>query len=838
MLPAMISYMAVALPVPADRLFTYASNSDLSPLPGSRVLVPFGKQTLTGIVVSHNVSPVPGVREILEVLDDTPALTDSLMKLGAWISEYYLCSPGEAYFAILPSGFSPHSVITVSLNHYISDSEMLHLSLRAPRRAALLEVLSKAKGPLSVGYLQKELGVKSITDQLHALQLEDIISINVQLRGKRSHSVVETYAPAARLSDDTELNKVLDDLERKAPLQGRALGTIILHHLHTGKPADITELRRIENIELSVVKRLISKGLVEVTHAPPSKPSVDIQGRLATVNEFMLPLTEQQVSVVATLQNAIEESRFQVCMLEGVTGSGKTIVYMHILKKVLESGNSGLLLVPEISLTPQLTDRFLRSFGENVVVVHSQLSASERINSWRVIREGKATIVLGPRSALFSPLANTGVIIVDEEHEPSYKQDDPAPRYHGRDTAIKMASIVGCPVILGSATPSLESRYNTEHGHYRLLNLTQRSDGAVMPSLSIVDIRREQSKGRMEGNFSSVLVNSIMERVDKNEGTIIFHNRRGYASFQQCDDCGFVMQCPNCSVSLTVHRNPTHLRCHYCNHVEEYTTACRECGGVLLSETGTGTQRLCEELEIILKRNAIKASIQRLDTDVVRGRYALRNILERFSHGELDILVGTQMIAKGLDIARVTLVGVTNADSLLFQGSFRAAERTWQLLTQVAGRAGRTKDRPGSVVIQTHQPNHPVLSAVVTGSVDEWRDSELSIRSSAGYPPFTRLHVIEVSGQDEGEVEKHASIIYRLAPKELDFAVFMQPVQPVLSKVRNRWRRLIVVKSIKDKDPAGVRCRIILRRILDQYRSKYAGSSVRVTIDIDTSGIW
>lgn len=495
------------------------------------------------------------------------------------------------------------------------------------------------------------------------------------------------------------------------------------------------------------------------------------------------------------------------------------------------------MMVPEIALTPQLHDRFRAVFGDTVALLHSRMSMGERIDTWRRVRSGACRIVLGPRSAVFAPLHNVGLIIVDEEHEPSYKQEDPSPRYHGRDVAVMRARLEGCPIVLGSATPSMESYVNADEGRYTLLRLSHRADHASLPTVQVIDMRTERKTNRTIGTVSVSLVDEIKHRLARREGTILFLNRRGYASSLVCDDCGAVPHCPHCDVSLTYHKVSATVACHYCGYREQAITSCRTCGGIEIREQGIGTQRIEEDVRKALEGTG--AVIERMDADTTQRRGSHRRLLQRFANGDVDVLIGTQMVAKGLDIPHVTLIGVINADQSLFQTDFRAVERTAQLLVQVSGRAGRDAERPGEVLIQTSSPEHPLYQEVARAGAPYRSDvllNDQAQRREHDYPPYARFIIVECSGPLESDVEHAIRIWDRLLPNEDACWKRFPPITPSVARIRNRYRRVIVIKNLKASDPSGGRCRSLLVAAQEAYFQSHAVRTVRVTIDVDASG--
>ncbi len=806
------------------------------------MLVPLGKRTVTGTVVETNVPPVERMRDLYEVLDESPTFSPAMLRLTRLVSEYYLCSWGEVLQAALPSGLSPTQVARVSLHKMPTEAQLATLSRSAPRRAALLRELVGRPGEITVSYLQKKLGGSPIADQLDALVRSGWITMEVHVEEGATPRMVRCVVPHPELLADAEfLRSTFDSLDTKAPKQSLALGQIYLAYTRDKKPLPVTVLCESLQISVSAIDSLERKGLV-VSSIEIREQQPHGRDTLVQTDESSAQLTSDQQRAVTTVSHACKGDAFSVFVLHGVTGSGKTIVYQRVIANMLEQGKRALVLVPEIGLTPQLSDRFRAVFGSRIAVLHSKLAPGERIGLWMRIAAGEVDVVVGARSAVWAPIPDLGMIIVDEEHDASYKQEHPSPRYNGRDVALLRAKEIGCTVVLGSATPSLEALQLVRSGKAQILSIPQRADGAELPEACLVDVREERKARRMMGAFSITALNAMANHVEKGNGVLVFLNRRGYAVHLQCEDCGNVPMCKNCDVALTYHKHHNVLRCHYCGYSEQVVGACTVCGGVDVRESGTGTQKIEEELQKALAERCSRPPVvERMDADTTSRKNSSRSILRRFSNGQIDVLVGTQMIAKGLDIARVSLVVVTNADMSLHQSDFRASERTVQLLTQIAGRAGRKGGEHGTMIVQTSSPEHPAILAALQGernpmALRQWEEEELRSRQEAAYPPFVRFIVCEISSLYEDAAEHHAKIIEALIPEKTDFLTRSAPLVPPIARIRNHFRRVIVIKNNKNSDPSGKLCRSLLRNALAQYHSTYGTSAVRVTIDVDANG--
>lgn len=830
-------YVNVAVPLPMRKLFTYRIPAHLQPQPGARVLVPFGTQKLTGIIVETDVPPHPEAKLIEELLDEhTPAIIPAIMDLTRWMADYYLCSWGEALAAALPREIAPRAVVRVRLRRSPTDEELEQLQRRAPKRARLLEVLMHLNTAVTVGYLQRQLQTESITAQLESLEDTGFIELEATLEHAASPQMERVIiVDDALVTNPQQRDRVLEELEHRAPKQAQALAKLVEINCSSSKPLVLSHAAAVTGVSRTVLEALIAKGYVHVLSRERSRiPEEEGYSLAPERSELTIPLTEEQAHAVARIQEALSAERTKTFLLHGVTGSGKTVVYMHTIAAALEANKTALVLVPEISLTPQLIDRFKRAFGSGVVAFHSRMSSGERYDAWRAIRRGEIRLVLGPRSALFAPLQKLGIIIVDEEHDSSYKQDSPPPRYNARDAAIVRGHIENAVVVLGSATPALESMYNAATGRYHLLELSTRADGATLPHIHLVDCRKERQYGTMYGRFSHQLLQAILDRLKRKEGIILLHNRRGFAPRLECPECGYVPHCQQCNVALTYHKRTAELRCHYCGRSYPVPEHCPQCGNPVLEAVGAGTQRIEDELAALLKQYSVQAVIARVDTDVTSAKGSLRRILHDFAHGRIDILVGTQMIAKGIDIGRVTLVGVLNADMQLYIPDFRAAERTFQLLVQVAGRAGRRPDHPGEVLIQTSHPEHIAIKSARLYRYDLFYNDELQERRLANYPPFSRVVLIEFSGYNAEQVEQHAHTFAHYMPRGVDAITTLGPASPSVDRIKGRYRRILLVKGDRQLDPKGIELRRAILTAWSAYNQRYGSSSIRVNIDVDT----
>lgn len=828
----------IALPLSVNRLFTYylPEGAAVDECIGRRALVPFGKRMLTGVVVSASESEgLKNIKTIDEILDEEPAFSESMLEFTKWVADYYMSTWGDVLKAALPQGMTPRSLLRVNVIRNLAPDELDKMKKRAPKRAAVYEKLLEHTGFVSADWLARDLQIPNISSFIRALETAGYIEcervVEKDLKPKTQKAL--TLSEKA-LEDEEFLKRSLDELDRRAPKQSLLLAHIYLQGKMESRTPLLADAIRETGSPASAAKALAEKGLIKILDVEIDRAAYDQGGGLSSRDESQLDLTVEQKSALGEISKAIEEEKFSPFLLHGVTGSGKTLVYIHAIKKARELGKTALILVPEISLTPQLIDRFEMVFPGEIAVVHSRMSEGARYDAWRAVRRGKAGIILGVRSAIFAPLENIGLIVVDEEHEFTYKQDSGGPRYHARDCAIVRGRMEQAAVVLGSATPSLESMFNARSGKYKLLEIKGRADGAALPAIRAVDTLEERKAGMFHKGFSNILIEAIIERIEKKEGVILLQNRRGFSSMLECPDCGDIPMCENCAVSLTYHKKHHQLRCHYCGYTISSFSACRACGYPELKEVGAGTQRIEDELAVALKNKGVESSIARMDLDTTTRKGSHRRILQDFSSGKTDILLGTQMVAKGLDFERVTLVGVINADLQMFLPDFRASERAFQLLTQVSGRAGRTSKKPGEVIIQTSHPEKGAIRAVLAGSYNAFYEEEMELRRSVFYPPYCRFVQVEFSGKNEKEVEKHANLFNGLIPKNEKAFSVSETITPRISRIRSMFRRVIVIKDDKKADPSGGRLRHYLSHAMNVYRENHAKAAVKFTIDIDS----
>ncbi len=820
-------FAEVVFPLPFRKAFTYSVPKDLQEFAkiGVRAVAPFGKRTLTGFII--NLTDTTSlkkdeVKPITDILDDKPIFTNKTLKFYEWISEYYLCSLGEALRLLVPQGTDVETKRKITVDKDFVSSLLQKEKKKDSIKFKILSELSKRE-ELSFSTLQKLVKKKNIYSQIRQLHNQGAVTIIDEVEGAK---VKAKKVKFVKLSKEIgEIYSSFPELDRKSPKQVKILLKLVEAK---GISLPMAELLHKTESSKSSLDGLEQKGFVKVFEKEVDRRYKE---RYEEVYQKLI-LTEQQQDVVNEVLAAQNQNKFKTFLLHGVTGSGKTQVYIELAKQALEKNRTVLILVPEISLTPQITSRFFNNFGDTVTVVHSRMSAGERFDSWRRVLSGKSKVVIGARSALFAPLNKIGLIVVDEEHDASYKSADMIPKYNARDAAVVLGNIFSCPVILGSATPSIESMYNAETGKYKLLSLPKRIDEAKLPKITFVNIAHEKNKTKSETVFSKLMIDKIDDRLKKNEGVIILQNRRGFSTQIFCNDCGEVEMCENCSVPMVYHINQNKIQCHYCGLIKPVPGACTHCGSINIKYFGTGTERVEDELQFYFPN----ARIERIDSDSISKKSYLSNILLNFSKGDIDILVGTQMVSKGLDFPRVTLVGVISAETTLWLPDFRADERTFQLLTQVSGRAGRSKVE-GEVIIQTYNEKHFVLRKVIENDYKGFYAKEKEDRKQMGYPPFTRIALIETKDTSMDKAKGAVYDFYKEIIKYKNYLKISDPTTAQIFKLLNSYRYHILIKSYKDKDPGGA---ILRKAILDSWvafnkKSRYR--DVKLYYDVDPQSI-
>ena len=810
-------FINVILPIPLQRLFTYRITEAEAQFlkKGMRVAVPFGKKKIyTALVFEiHQEAPVAyEAKSIHQILDDIPVVNELQLKHWEWIASYYMSSLGEVYRAALPSAFLLESETVVLKNPAFSNQELL-----TDEEFMVFEALQQ-QTQLSVLDIQSILSKKNVFPFLNSLIGKEAIFLKEEIYEQYKPKWIkyirlnESYRPA-------EAMKTVLEQVNKAKKQHQALLTYFSLEAQTGKPIQAKNLQKVANVSAAILKSLVDKEILEFYEIQTDRIHFD------EAKQGLHPLNAFQEKAFQDIKSTFQHKA--VTLLNGVTSSGKTTVYAHLIQEQLAQGKQVLFLLPEIALTTQIIQRLQTYFGGKISVFHSKYSMNERVEVWNNVLHAKpkAQIVLGARSSLFLPFSNLGLVIVDEEHETSYKQFDPAPRYHARDAAILLAQLHQAKTLLGSATPSLESSYNAEQSKYGLVNLDRRFGEVQLPEVALVDIKEKHRKKRMKGHFSDVLIAQITEAVQNKEQVILFQNRRGYSPVVECDTCAVSPQCPNCDVSLTFHKYRKELRCHYCNYRQAMPLRCGACGSEKLSTLGFGTEQIELELHTLFP----EAKVGRMDLDTTRGKYGYQKIIGAFQAQEIDILVGTQMLSKGLDFGNVTLVGVMNADTMLNFPDFRSHERTYQMLVQVAGRSGRSKKR-GKVLIQTFNPYHQILQQVTTNDYKAMYKEQLEDRWQFHYPPYYRVLRITLRHRDLIRLEA-ATEWFATSLRNAFHDNVLGPNTPNVSRVRNLYIKHLMLKIPPSQSLVSTKKH--LEKIKSTFEAIGNYRSVRLGIDVD-----
>ena len=825
-------YAQVIVPRPLDGAFTYSVPDHLrrSIGIGHRVVVPFGgKRFVTGIV--GGLSPlkpadVATVKEIAEVLDTTPIVVHPQIKFWQWLADYYMCAVGDVYKAAMPAGLKLESESVVELD---PDADPEFAGALPPKDFAVVEAV-RAKKKISLKDLAKVLDTASVEARVGRLVEQGILKTHESLVTHYRRIKVQMVKPTLPPADNTALAKAFDAVKRsqgqqKALLQVIALSGFNNATVPTKAVARQDLLESSADITWEHITALKKKGLVEIETREVSRFSAPEDGSGA----FTAPLpvlTDAQSTALKQIHESFRDKA--VTLLRGVTSSGKTELYIHLIDHVLRQNRQALFLVPEIALTTQLTRRLQHVFGRKVRIYHSRFSDNERVDIWRdMISRPEPCVVIGARSAVFLPFTNLGLVIVDEEHEPSYKQYDPAPRYNGRDAAIVLASLHGAKTLLGSATPTVETYYKaTDGGKYGLVELLSRYGDVALPDIRVVNLAAEREKRAVSGTFSDVMVAEGRHVLNDGRQLIFFHNRRGFSPRARCKQCQFVPKCDHCDVSLTYHKRTNTLECHYCGATYPVPKVCPNCHEPAIQIEGYGTERVEDGIAALYP----EARVLRMDLDTTRNKDAYSQIIDDFSAHKADILVGTQMVTKGLDFGEVGLVGVINADNIINYPDFRSTERAFNMLEQVAGRAGRRAGSPGKVMIQTYTPEHPVLAFVKAHDYTGFFNHELKQRREFCYPPFSRVINIYLKHRDRAVVDRVARDYASGLRVRLGNRV-NGPIEPPVARVASLYIRQVMLRVEADASIRAVKD--ILRQAYIEMNSSPVKTGVTIHYDVD-----
>ncbi|PYF76591.1 replication restart helicase PriA [Pedobacter nutrimenti] len=809
-------FIEVILPLSLAKNYIYRIPFDLNDqiAVGKRVIVQFGKNKIYTALIKSISTKAPELYEakyIIDVVDQVPVVNGMQLEFWNWMTEYYICNEGDVMSAALPAGLKLTSETIIILR----EDDQQDLSDLGEKEMVLMDALAQKKR-LSIDDIAKLLGQKTVFPIIKLLINRELVYI--------AEEVVEKYKPLLKsfislnpfYNEQDNLKELFSVLER-APKQMDALLAYLTLSKQTAQLSK-QELMEYSNCGPAAIKAMIDKEIFVQKKRPVSR--LNDQNDEDILN---FKLSETQENALQQVKKELEQK--EVVLLHGVTAAGKTQIYIRLIEEALANGGQALFLLPEIALTTQIVERIKQYFGDAIGVYHSKFNDFERVEIWNKVLNGTYKIILGARSAIFLPFNDLKFIIVDEEHESSYKQQDPAPRYQARDAAVYLAHQHKSKIVLGSATPSIESYYNAQNGKYGLVSLTGRFGGVQLPLHEVVSISEQTKKKKMISYFSSVLIDDIATSLEQKEQVILFQNRRGYATIMICATCGYTPKCVNCDVSLTYHKSSGKLHCHYCGYHENSLKICPACGSVHIEQKGFGTERVEEELSLIFP----EARIARLDVDSTRTKNSLQKIIADFQEKKTDILIGTQMVAKGLDFDHVTLIGVINADTLLNFPDFRAFERSFQLLTQVSGRAGR-REKQGKVCIQAYDDDHRIIKQVVENDYIGMYNDEIEERRQFNYPPFSRLIFITLKHKDANVLNAashHFAHVLRsrLGPRVLG------PEQPLVSRVRSYYIRQIIIKS--DRHTAIPKVKALLKTEITTFNAEKTFKGVIIQLDVD-----
>jgi primosomal protein N' (replication factor Y) (superfamily II helicase) len=809
-------FAEIILPLSLPRTFTYSvSQAEFNYLkPGMRVAVPFGRSKIyTGLVLElhQNKPQLYEAKEIHQILDEQPIVTEIQLAHWQWIANYYMCNIGEVYRGAMPSALLLESETVISLQADIVNGDDL-----TDDEYLIYQALQQ-QSSLKVHDVMAVLNKKNVFPVLRKMIEKNIVALQEE--------IAETYKPKLQryirlfpeFENQESLAGLLDILKNAGKQAALVLAYFQLKTLR--KPISAKELTETAGTTAAILKALVDKGIFEEYYIQHDRVNFDDDG-------------SAQPELSAAQQKAFEDIVAQfaekdVNLLHGVTSSGKTEIYTKLIDQFADTGKQALYLVPEIALTAQLVGRLTRYFGNRIAVFHSKYSNNERVEVWyNVLNNSEnAQIVIGARSALFLPFANLGLIIVDEEHEQMFKQQDPAPRYHARDAAVVLAKLHNAKVLLGSATPSIESYHNAHSGKYGFTELTERFGNVMLPDVELVDLKDKYFRKRMTGHFSDTLIEYIGNALTLGEQVILFQNRRGYSPVLECMTCGHVPQCIHCDVSLTYHKFKNQLRCHYCGYTIAKPSHCHACNSLDLTTKGFGTEQIQMELQQLFPNH----TIGRMDQDTTRGKYGFEKIIDSFKNREVDVLVGTQMLAKGLDFDNVSLVGIMNADNMLYHPDFRAFERSYQMMAQVSGRSGRASKR-GKVIIQTYNPMHNTIQQVTRNDYEGMFAEQLYERRIYKYPPFFKLIRLTVRHRDFEKIKESAMWLFNVLSQNLNMPV-LGPEEPAVGRIRNEYIRIIMIKIPPDTKLEGTKKTV--RKILDSFEAVPQYRSVKITVNVD-----
>ena len=811
-------FIEVVIPLSLPKTFTYkVSEAEYFFIKkGMRIAVPFGKNKIysaLAIDLHQNAPTLYEAKEIHQILDDKPIINEFQINHWFWIASYYMCNIGDVYRSALPSALLLESETIISQrNETIVDKKQL-----SDDEFLIYEALQQ-QSSLKVQNIIAILNKKTVLPIIQKLIDKNIISLDEEIQEEYKPKIIRYIRLHENYLAESKLIALLDNL--KSEKRKNLVLQYFQLQAQEKKPISVKQLTQISNSSPAIVKGLIDKQIFEEYFVQEDR--VNFEKNKENNN---LSLSEAQQNAFDEIEKSFLEK--EVCLLHGVTSSGKTEIYTKLIEKFLVKEKQVLYLLPEIALTTQLVSRLTKHFGNKVAVFHSKYSNNERIEVWNQVLNvsEKAQVVIGARSALFLPFSNLGLIIVDEEHEQTFKQQDPSPRYHARDAAIVLANAHQAKVLLGSATPSIETYYNATSGKFGLVTLKERFGNVPMPEIKLVDLKDSYFRKKMKGHFSLTLIEEITEAFSNGEQVILFQNRRGFSPVLECMTCGHVPQCQQCDVSLTFHKYKNQLRCHYCGYNMGKPTNCHICSSVDLETKGFGT----EQIELELAELFPTKNIKRMDQDTTKGKYSFDKIIDGFKNREIDVLVGTQMLAKGLDFDNVSVVGIMNADNMLYHPDFRAFERSYQMMTQVSGRSGRGEKR-GKVIIQTYNPLHNIIQQVTNNDYQGMYKEQVYDRKIYNYPPFFRLVRLTLKHREFDKLKEGSTWLYQVLQQNLSIPV-LGPEEPVIGRIRNEYIRTIMVKIPNETSLQSTKKTIL--RVLNSFDLVSQYRTIKVTVNVD-----
>ncbi len=817
-------FAEILLPIPVPGTFTYrvpfALNDQVRV--GQRAVVQFGKtKVMSGLIIGLTEEvPSVEVKFLTDLIDDQPLVNDRQLAFWGWVSAYYMCYLGEVMQAALPSALKLSSETTVTLSpDFVLDSMALN-----DFEYLIVEAL-QVKPKITVSEVSKIIGFKKVMPLVHSMMEKGILIMEEELSEKYKAKYERFVRLCAIYRDDNKLQELMDQLTKRAYKQLEVLLAFITLGGNADTDIMAKDLLQKANASSAILKAMAEKGVFEMYERKISR----LKDFKVQTDVDSIQLTDAQQKAYGEIKKGFEDNK--PVLLHGVTSSGKTAIYIKLIKEAIDQGKQVLYLLPEIALTAQIINRLKEYFGDKLGVYHSRYGTNERVEVWEQVRDFDQTqsqrhqIIIGSRSAIFLPYSDIGLVIVDEEHDSSFKQMDPAPRYNARDAAIVLATMHKANIVLGSATPSYESYYNALNGRYHLVEITERFGGVQMPEIILSDMRVERRRKTMKADFGSALLDAMIETFEEHNQTILFQNRRGFSLRLECEECHHVPQCINCDVSLIYHKSQNVLRCHYCGYTASVPAECPVCHSPNIRMHGFGTEKIEEDLKLVMP----DAKVARLDLDTTRSKNDYQSILEAFQDHETNILVGTQMVTKGLDFDSVKVVGILNADNMLSYPDFRAHERSFQLMAQVAGRSGR-KGKQGKVIIQTYEPAHPVLQDVLRNDFRSLYEKQMVIRSQFGYPPFYRLVLIRLKHKDYQKLNpaaaEMASLLRPIFKQDL-----LGPEYPIVSRIKNMYIKQMMVKFRREYNAQRVKELIAQQIRVFQQDPEY--KAVQVQVDVD-----